>query len=175
MKVLIHIGAVLAAALLSGLLWFLIYRDAARPVRGRVLAYGPSLKILGFVCALGFLGIGYLTWRQDGFTSYVPFFICSILVSIGVALLLEAGFVRIEYDERGIITRSPWRSSREIPWHAITGYRYSDINRWHVLETRTYGRIRLPIYLRGLSAFFIYMKGKVEGRVQYSGSRENGM
>lgn len=163
MEIIIRLGAAAAAAVLSGLLWFLIYRDATRPTRGRVLVYGPSLKFLGFLCALGFLAIGYFTLQQDGFESYLPFLICSILVFMGMALLLEAGFVRIEYSDRGITTRSPWRGRREVPWHAITGYSYSEMNRWHILDTRTNGRIRLSIYLRGLPEFFAYMKGKVEG------------
>jgi hypothetical protein len=163
MEIIIRIGAAVAAAVLSGLLWFFIYQDTARPPRGRVLVYGPSLKVLGFVCAMGFLAIGYFTWRQDGFESYVPFLICSALVLMGVVLFLEAGFVRIEYGERGIITHSPWRGRREIPWHAIIGYRYSDVNRWHIIETRNHGRIRLSIYLRGLPGLFTFMKDRVEG------------
>ncbi len=158
MEIIIRIGAAVAAAVLSGILWFLIYRDTARPTRGRVLAYGPSLRTLGFVCALGFLAVGYLTWRQDGFRSYAPFVICSLLALMGAALLLEAGFVRIEYGAHGIITRSPWRGRREIPWHAVTGYAYSDMNRWHILETRGHGRVRLSIYLRGLPDFFAFME-----------------
>ncbi|MDF1525059.1 MAG: hypothetical protein RRA15_10720 [bacterium] len=76
------------------------------------------------------------------------------------ALLLETFFVRIRYSVWGLLTSSPWRPSREVPWHSITSCRWCGSYEWHVLETRGYGKVRLHSYLAGLPEFFSMLEEK---------------
>ncbi len=142
------------AALAAGTVLYLFSRDAGKPVKKGVLSYGPALSVVGMLGASIFLVVGYFTYLSEGFHDPVPFVILLILLLLCLAVVLEGTLVRLRYDDLGIHTSSPWRRSRTIPWYAITGYRWSGINKWHILETREYGRVRLSIYLRGLTDFF---------------------
>lgn len=144
--------------IITGYLLYLLGRDAGKSAGKGQLRYGPWLAMTGVLTGAFFLAIGYLVYRHEGLSEPFALLVFSGFLIMSLALIAEALFVRIRYDERGIYTNSPWRRSREIPWHAVNGHSYSEVNRWHILETRAYGRIRLSIYLRGLPDFFEELK-----------------
>ena len=146
----------------AGFALYLAGRDAGKPIKEGTLAYGSALGTVGILGALIFLGAAYFSWRSGGFDEPVPIVIFFTLMVLCLAVVFEGMFVRIRYDDRGISTSSPWRRSRIVPWYAITGYKWSEINKWHVLETRGFGRIRFSIYLRGLTFFSMALRQRVE-------------
>jgi hypothetical protein len=58
-------------------------------------------------------------------------------------LILEGFFVRIVYSELGIEAFSPWRENRGVSWQEISRVSYSPGARWHQIETKAKGNIRL--------------------------------
>jgi hypothetical protein len=66
--------------------------------------------------------------------------------------------VRVGFDERGLVSRSPWRATRHIAWDDIVGATYSPAAMWWVLRTRTQGVVRLHDYLHGREALFAELR-----------------
>jgi hypothetical protein len=161
METVIKIAAVCVGVFLAAILWALIARDIRKAPGGAVMFYGPHLWLVTIACAVTFLIIGYFTWREGGLSSILPLSIIVALTLLCMMVLLEAAFVRITYDDYYITTRSPWRAQRRIPWHSLTGYSWSEINRWHVLDTRSQGKIRLSALLIGLPEFTMFLVEKM--------------
>jgi hypothetical protein len=160
MEMITRIAAGAIGSFLTAFFLFLLYREARKPMSGHLLAYGTLLKAVGFLGMVLFSVFGSLAWQQAGMDNFWPVLLFAFLALMSAALFLESLFVRVMYNERGIHTRSPWRPSRLVPWHAVTGYRYSANWQWHEVETRAMGRVRLSIYLRGLPEFFMYLEEK---------------
>jgi hypothetical protein len=157
-EVILRILAAASGSVLLVLAWYMVRSDTRKPSGTGVIDYGIAVKLIGIIGAAVFLAAGYLTYMFTGFKDRFSLAIFITLMAMCLALVIETVVVRVRYSERGIFTTSPWRPAREIPWHSITGYKWSEINKWHILKTRSHGWIRLSMYLRGLPPFFQVLK-----------------
>jgi hypothetical protein len=160
------VGATAAASVLPLILRTV--RPAAAEVDGKfVLNYGRPMKVLA-----GVLWVCWLSFFVA--TLMVPPEVRALCVAVVLGFLLlplplhlEFVGVRVEFDESGIRTRSPWRPKREIPWSAINQVWFSPILQWYVVQTRGFGRIRLHTYLNGVEALLTELEARgvpVRGR-----------
>ena len=126
-------------------------RHEARETNGkRIIEYGRGMKIAVALCwliCLGFLIAAFLASAEDRIyaISVVLFFLLSTLWAH-----LETFGVRIELGDSGIKTQSPWRKKREIPWNAVERACYSHTTKRHIIQTKGFGRVRLPHWLNGV-------------------------
>lgn len=155
--VVIVIASAIAGAVVTfliSLIVALVNKDMWKATRGTVLFYDSFFWLITIFLAVVFTTLTYFTWRDYGFSAPFLMGIFFILALMCLVIFLEAAFFRIAYDDYHIFTRSPWRPFRRIPWHSLTGYSWSEINEWHVLETRSQGKIRVSTFLVGLPEFF---------------------
>lgn len=148
----------IVCAIVTAALWSLLRRRKASTAIRRgtrhVVAYGGPLKVLGWaMLALGAFFI-YAAGHARPDDRSIAAVVSGAAMAGGAMLWLEFLWVRIEYDAGAVYTHSPWRGRRVIPWRAVTGYRYSPISGYHLLETRNLGRVRLSVLLSGLGSFF---------------------
>jgi hypothetical protein len=143
------IGGAIAIILLSWLAGR-AQRDATINSGRFVLKYGRAVKSLGCICTI--LGFGFIYAAAHASKDQMITAACvsGALFAMCLVLFVEFYFVRIEFDEEFIYTFSPWRRKRVIPWNKVTGYSYSEVNRWHVLKTQKFGAVRLSVLLSGL-------------------------
>lgn len=150
------LGAIVAAIITTILLTWLTARAQrnARMIGGRkILAYGLSVRVFGWILLLISLFIVYGALRASASQIIIAWCVGIAFSLMGSAVVLEFHFIRILFDDEFIYTFSPWRPSRKIPWTAISGYAFSDLNKWYILKTTSYGNIRLSILLSGLGTF----------------------
>jgi hypothetical protein len=143
------IGGIVATLLL---LWLASRAVRAARFRGGryVVEYGLPVRVAGwFALALGVF-IAYAASQASPDQRILAACVGGTLFLACLALFLEFHFVRIEFDDEFIYTFSPWRKRRVIPWSAVSGYSYSAVNHWHILETPGCGSIRLSGLLSGL-------------------------
>lgn len=144
-------GAIVAVAVTVLLLKTV--RAEAEPADGEIiLQYGKSLRWLVsffWVCCVGGFIVVLLAPPS---TRVVAAIVVSIFFFANLSLHLELHYVQIKYDSSGITTVSPWRSSRRIPWSDVKIASYSAVARWYVIDTVSFGRIRLHDYLNGVQS-----------------------
>jgi hypothetical protein len=125
-------------------------RPAAMEVDGQhALSYGRPVKAIAIVfwlCWVGFLGAAIFAPTEDRAVAAAVVLGFLLLV---LSLHLEFFGVRVAFDASGIRARSPWRPKRMIPWSAVTGVWYSSMLRWYVVETTSFGHLRLHDWLSG--------------------------
>lgn len=143
------IGGIIAAGLLE-LVASHADKNAKRDGGKMILRYGKSARALGWLVVLMCLFIVYAASDASDSQRVMAGCVGFGFIAIAVVLLLELYFVKILFDKEFIYTVSPWRPARKIPWAAVSGYAYSNINQWHILKTTSYGNIRLSILLSGL-------------------------
>jgi len=148
--VLVFVGIPLA--LLQVWIFNFLRSDARKKLTSRsgytVLKYGWGMKLVCWLFLLFMISLWFLLANSDGdFTSYI---IAAGFGILALSLILEAYFVRIEFDDEFIYTLSPWRHSRTIPWKEVTDHVYSEYNKWHVLKTENSGKIRASDFLVGV-------------------------
>ena len=145
------IGGIVAVLILN-LLVSRASRKAMTVGDKKVLKYGSSVRVLGWILLLVCLFITYAASQASANQRVLAWCMGIGFLLMGSAFLLEVYFVRIFFDGDYIYTFSPWRPSRKIPWVAISGHAFSDINKWHILKTNSFGEIRLSILLSGLGS-----------------------
>ena len=146
------LGGVVSAILLTWLT-ACANKDAKKLANKAVLMYGRPVRVLGWFCVLISLFILYAASGASADLLVLAWCLGTGFLVMGFSLFLEFHFVKILFDGEFIYTVSPWRPARKIPWTAISGYAFSDINKWHILKTTSYGNIRLSILLSGLGTF----------------------
>jgi len=146
------IGGVITVFLMTALLQTV--RQTARSVGSRqILEYGRPMRVLGVAMLLLGLLLLYAASCASAEARAAAWTACSLGAASGLWVFLEFFFVRIEFDDESIYTTSPWRRKRRIPWSDIVTCRYSNVNRWHVIKTRTHGTLRVSTYLSGIGSF----------------------
>jgi hypothetical protein len=136
-------------------------RPTVEAIEGkRVLEYGRPLKIFVLVF-WGFVVVVFaVALRASVEELPIAFALVGGFILLILPLHLEFFYVRIEYDDAGIRTRSPWRRNREIPWSAVTSAWYSQAAQWYVLETTGFGRVRLHTGLNGLESILSELESR---------------
>lgn len=124
----------------------------------KVLAYGPPVRILGWLMLVFGGFVAYVASQCSSDQRVIAWIVGLSMGVIGLYIWLEFQFVRIEFDDHAIYTFSPWRRRRAIPWREVTGYHFSELNQWHVIQTSRHGRVRLSSLLSGLFCFFDALK-----------------
>jgi hypothetical protein len=148
------VGAVAAAIVLSVLLS--TGRSATREVGGRhVVEYARPLKVFVGVCWMFWLGVAIAALFASPKDRLPALALVAGFLLLIVPLHLEFVRVRVEFDDDGITTRSPWRAARSIPWSAVERAWFSQAMQWYVVETKGFGRVRLHIYLSGIQSFVV--------------------
>jgi len=150
------IGGILGAILATILLTWLAtraQRNAKMVGDKKVLAYGLLVRVFGWVFLIISWFIAYTASRASANQIVIAWCVGIAFLLMSLALVVEVHFVRILFNDEFIYTFSPWRPSRKIPWTAISSYAFSDLNKWHILKTTSYGNIRLSILLSGLGTF----------------------
>ena len=151
-KLIAGVAQGLLEAIVLGLLLWNVRPHAAVVGSTRLLAYGLPMK--GFVCFFWIFWLVLLTgvlvsWEEDYF---LPASVLSGMFLVALLFHAEIFGVRVLFDSTGIRTRSPWRRSRQIPWSSIVRARFDEAMQWYVLETKGYGRVRLPVLLSGIES-----------------------
>jgi hypothetical protein len=143
------VGGTLAALLMS---WLAMrVARAARSRSGRyVVEYRLPVRLVAWFCLAIGLFAAYAASRASPNQRIVAACVSSVMLLAGIGVFLDFHLVHVEFDDEFIYTFSPWRKPRVIPWSAVVDYRYSALNRWHILKTRNYGSIRLSELLSGL-------------------------
>jgi hypothetical protein len=143
------VGGALAALLMSWLATRAV--RAARFRSGRyVVEYRLPIRLVAWFCLAIGLFAAYAASRASANQRVVAACVSSVMLLAGIGVFLDFHLVHVEFDDEFIYTFSPWRKRRVIPLSAVVGYRYSALNRWHILKTCGYGSIRLSELLSGL-------------------------
>ena len=172
---LVRIVAHVAGSLLTGalLVWF-FRRAQRRPARRRghsdvrILEYGPALRWLFPVFAIGF-GILYVVTTEinpagiedPGGKLFWPTVLIEAIALVGI---LETWVVKIELSEYGIVSRSPWTGTRQLNWGQIEDVSFSEGWQWFVVRGVGGAQIYLHVLLSGLQAFHATLLECVESR-----------
>ncbi len=146
-----YIIIIVLVPLLTGLLTKSASSEKARVEDGaQIFEYGKFAK--GFVWAMWIIGGLFLflmvimakpEHRLNNFMGI------SIIYILNFFLHLEFFRVQIKVYPGMIVTSSPWRKSRSIPWSDVVSFHYSDALQWWVIKTKHYGSIRAHQYLSG--------------------------
>jgi len=81
-------------------------------------------------------------------------FLIGFFFILSFPLYLEFAFVRIAYDENSIYCYTPWRKNRVINFSEISGEpKFSPVNKWWVIPTKSQGKIRVQHMIRGSEEF----------------------
>lgn len=139
------VGALLTGAILS---W--ASRGASSARTDGLLRYGGRMRAV----AVGLLGIalfgGYAALHASWDQRVIAGIVGGGMLAAGLWFVVEVFAFRGRVTETHLIIRSPWRGLREVPWEAVEGYSFSEVNQWHVLHTRGYGKVRLSVFLEGV-------------------------
>jgi len=141
------------SGLIGGLAAILLLAWALRaspPQQDGEIRYGSRMRLLALFCLALALFIGYAALHARADQRSIAYGVSGVLLSSVAWFVLEVLFVRVRITESHLEVRSPWRRRRVIPWTAITGYEFSEINRWHILSTKGFGKVRLSCYLSGV-------------------------
>lgn len=145
------IGGIIATLLL-GWLASRAKRDATTRTGRLVVEYGRAVKAVGWFFGLLGIFVLYVAAHASEDQKLIAAVTGGCMFTATMALFAEFHFVRVEFDTDAIYTFSPWRRGRVISWDDVTGYGYSETNRWHILHTVDSGSIRLSILLSGLGS-----------------------
>jgi hypothetical protein len=136
-------------------------REARRDFAKYVLEYGRAMRGLAAFFALICAGLAVTSLFVSSRDRIYVISMAVGFTALTLPLLLEFFRVRIIFDDESIYCFSPWRPFRLIPWSAVTSRYFSQAAQWHVIETTSYGRIRLPVYLSGIQTFLETMDKKL--------------
>lgn len=139
------IGGLVAVAIIS---W--LARDAATAQTDGLLCYGRKTRAIAVGLLLIALFIGYAALRASPDQRVIAAVVAVALLAGGIWFVVETFCFQARVTDTHLIVRSPWRGVREVPWEAVEGYSFSEVNRWHVLHTRGYGKVRLSVLLEGV-------------------------
>ncbi len=139
-------------------------QDPAQDSGKWILDYGLPMKGVSIIFILIFLGI-LVGASQASPKDHLAAALAVVLFAvITIPLALESFFVRIAFDDQFIYCFSPWRSNRQIPWSAIYKRRFSQSMQWHIIETNSYGYIRVPVFLSGVLTFLNRVDQELKNR-----------
>ena len=111
-----------------------------------VLEYSRAMKGVTVFLTLVWMAIAFAACFASEDQQVTAWSVVGCL-GIGIVIMvLEIFWVRIEFDQEGLRTFSPWRNRRFIQWSDIERIDYSSILQWHVLRTRK-GSVYLHDYL----------------------------
>jgi hypothetical protein len=114
-----------------------------------VLRHGPGSVLFGtfFLLLAGvvLLIVNVQGWRAD---TWIALLLATIFGAYGLLVLAEVVVTRIEVSPDGIVCSSPWRKTRRVPWSQITNSNFSAVNYWYVFSTRSFGKVRVSLFLR---------------------------
>ena len=146
------VGGIVATLLLT---WLASRTNKTASTIGdkKVLCYEKPIRAIGWMAISFSLIVFYAIFKSSKNDPATNLCVGTFFLLIGSILFLELQFVKILFDDDFIYTFSPWRRARKIPWTSISGYAFSDINKWHILKTDSFGKIRLSILLSGLGSF----------------------
>jgi hypothetical protein len=137
-------------ALLTGVILSWASRSASSARTDGLLRYSGRMRAV----AVGLLGIalfiGYGALHASPDQRLIAGVVGMTALTCGIWFVVEAFSFRGRVTETHLVVRSSWRGVREVPWEAVEGYSFSDLNQWHVLHTRGYGKVRLSVYLEGV-------------------------
>ncbi|QDU19087.1 hypothetical protein [Urbifossiella limnaea] len=146
-----------AAAAVGGLIGVAVIAATARrtaEVRGgtSLLEYGRPVKVSAGAFWVLWVVVVVLSVTQPTDDPLEGAGIVLLFSALVLSYYLEVFGVRLEFDESGIRTRSPWRAGRRIGWVEVTRVWYNPILQWHVVETTNQGRVRLHDFLSGVGS-----------------------
>jgi len=72
---------------------------------------------------------------------------------LGGPLLWEASRFAIGVSKAGLDCRSPWRTSRFVPWNEVERLSFSSINSWFIIRAIDGWKFRVSFLVPGLSEF----------------------
>lgn len=139
------IGALLTGAILS---W--ASRSASSARSDGLLRYSGRMRAVAVVLLGIALFIGYAALHASPDQRLIAGAVGMTALATGVWFVVEVFSFRGRVTETHLIVHSSWRGVREVPWEAIEGYSFSDVNQWHVLHTRGYGKVRISVFLEGV-------------------------
>jgi len=150
MPTLRHFVTGVASAFITGAIMWWLGRDAAAAPTEGVLRYGKRMRALAALGVALALFVCYAASHASRDQRVLAALVATGFVVGTGWLAIEVFSFRGRVTDTHLIVRSAWRGVREIPWEAIEGYSFSDVNQWHVLHTRGYGKVRLSVLLQGL-------------------------
>lgn len=119
------------------------------------LEYGVVMKGFSAFTMLLVLGLLVASFSADESEKFAILIIILMFALLGGALVLEFFFVRIGFDNDGVVCNSGWRKTRTFKWDELESARFSQSLQWWEVETATNGKIRLHVYLNGLQDFLV--------------------
>jgi Bacterial PH domain len=145
-------------ALLTALITGLLAYAASKPAGVDRATGDPVLRPTRWFVAVGWLswGLGvvfawvFLNYPSSGGTSWALKWgaTCLFLVG-GLGVILEGKtWIRLESD--ALWAWSVWRGRRTMRWQDVTRVRFSEMNRWFIVEDAAGQKIRAMVFLRGL-------------------------
>ena len=126
-----------------------------------MVAYGPLFRYFVYffwLCLAGFLVLGIMEGPDSQRELIAAICVFLLFGALVLVMHLEFFIVSIKFDGDEIHTKSPWRSSRRIPWRDVTGIEYSQSYQWYEVKTQNHGIIRCHVYLGGLRKFLVELE-----------------
>lgn len=149
------IGAVIAAGLIA---WG--SRGAEKDLPAGRIRYGRRMRGLSLAMLAVGIFIAYAALHASQSQRVVTFFVAAPLFAGALWFVLETYFVEVTVSATHLTHKSPWRRTRSIPWPAITGYEFSEVNSCHVLTTKGFGSVRLSTYMSGVDEVAEYLSNQ---------------
>lgn len=111
--------------------------------------YGLPFKVFAILSVLFAVGLFAKCFEATEHDRMLAYLVTLFMGGMGVALFLEAFFVKIGYDNISVYCYSPWRSSRRIEFSDMEEPIFSNAAQWWVIPTRKNGKVRLHVYITG--------------------------
>jgi len=118
------------------------------------LRFGLFIKSLGLICLLissvAFVVLLTENYNAEKFGETTA--LIGLIVSFGVGafyVLLDAFFVKGNYDQKSIYFSTPWTGIKNEKWCDIKSVTYNSACSWHVLKFNSGKIIRISSYLGG--------------------------
>jgi hypothetical protein len=126
-------------------------RDSRRVGSMSFLEYPIAAKALG-ILAIGVSAVlmfSALNERAGRRTLTIA--VCSAMALLFLALPLECFSRRIEFNDQEVVIRSIWHRERRIRWADVISFIHLPREKAWVLESKTYGKIKISSFLQGLN------------------------
>ena len=148
------IGGAIASALTTIVMTALFrraQRESLTAADTSVAEYPNVLKLMGLgSCGGVTCGAVAAALFVRGPDVWKALLLAAFFGSLALVTHLEAQLVLIDWDDKFLYTRSPWRRARTIPWSSVERCDYSESMQWYRIRTRRHGIVRVSIYLKGV-------------------------
>ena len=116
-----------------------------------ITEYGAGFRLFVVILVLTAIALfvaGLIKFPFKSTSDVIGFsFAAAIMGSPAVWLVLECWFVQIVGSESGIVTTSPWRTTRHILWQEVTNVDYSASAMWYRVQTANQGAVRCHLFM----------------------------